>query len=182
MSNCWVFFFFFLVVLLFYDWKRDTTQRTAAVTETLCASDILNNEWHFRLRVAAFCTGHCAGQVKKRLGKGLDWGESRISGSKHHAEADAEAAPPPHNYPLFSVQPCGILFLHYQDHQTKFISNLWKYWTTGALNCHLDASSSREPLSGRAHFFFWSLLIVIKGAEWPLADITSLFMRVLGLF
>lgn len=69
--------------------------------------------------------------------------------------------------PLFSVQPCGILFLHYQDHQTKFISNLWKYWTTAALNCHPDATCSREPPLGRAHFFFlkasWSLLKELNG-------------------
>lgn len=94
--------------------------------------------------------------------------ECRISGSKYHEEADTEDAPPPRNYPFFfffSEQPCGILFLHYRDHQIKFISNLWKYWTTAAVELAPQCLVITRA-SFRLHTFLkasWSLLKELNG-------------------
>lgn len=106
--------------------------------------------------------------IDLRLGKDPGLCQSRRSGVKHHEEADHRRRFTTTNTQSFtlSLQPGGILFLHYQQHQTKFGSNLWKYWTdAAAVNCRPDESSSRESLSGRAQFYFffyfrapWSLL------------------------
>lgn len=41
-------------------------------------------------------------------GKDPDLSENRISGSQHHEEADTEADPPPHNYPLLQCSLVGF--------------------------------------------------------------------------